>query len=106
MGWSISHGNSPRGTHYRSAGAMFEVGQQVAHIVSAGEWRMVEPLFRLANHADGPFAIPARDAKRMAGVLYKAASHKLMPRTDRGAVRELADAAQRAATSGQSWEWS
>ncbi|MFJ4637582.1 hypothetical protein ACIP69_18400 [Streptomyces hygroscopicus] len=112
MGWTISHGNSQRGKNYRSAGAMHDVGQQVAHIVTAKEWRTVEKLFKLANSGDGPFTIPHREAGKMAAVLRKAASHPLMPRSFVGdslvsadAVRELADAAQRAATVRQSWEW-
>lgn len=113
MGWSISHGNSARGTNYRSGGAMCDVGQQVAHVVTAKEWRTVEKLFKLANSGDGPFSIPPREAGKMAAVLRKAASHQLMPRSFVGdslviaeAVRELADAAQRAATARQPWEWS
>ena len=112
MGWTISHGNSTRGTNYRSAGAMHDVGQQVAHIVTGKEWRTVEKLFK-AQHADGPFSIPPREAGKMAAVLRKAAAHPLMPRSFVGdslvsadAVRELADAAQRAATARQPWEWS
>ncbi|MGW3427948.1 DUF7739 domain-containing protein [Streptomyces melanosporofaciens] len=106
MGWSISHGNSPRGTNYRSATAMYEVGQQVAHVVTGREWRTVEKLFKLANSGDGPFTIPHREAGQMALVLRKAAAHRLMPRTFTANVRELAKAAQRAATARQSWEWS
>lgn len=113
MGWSISHGSSPRGANYRSASAMHEVGQQVAHLVSGSDWRTVRKLFKLANSGDGPFTIPPREAGKMAGVLRKAASHPLMPRRFVGgslvsadAVRELADAAQRAATARQTWEWS
>ncbi|MFD5384283.1 hypothetical protein ACFWMG_04800 [Streptomyces sp. NPDC127074] len=106
MGWSISHGNIPRGTNYRSATAMYEVGQQVAHVVTAKEWRTVEKLFRLANSGDGPFSIPHREAGKMAAVLREAAAHRLMPRSFVANVRELADAAQRAATARQPWEWS
>lgn len=106
MGWSISHGNSPRGTNYRSAGAMVEVGQQVAHLVTGAEWRTVKKLFKLANSGDGPFAISHRDAGRMAAVLHKAAGHPKMPVSFQGPIREVADAAQRAASARQPWEWS
>lgn len=113
MGWSISHGNSPRGMNYWSAGAMCEVGQQVAHVVSGSDWRIVRKLFRLANSSDGPFTISHREAGRMAAVLRKAAGHPMMPAdfqgdglVSAGAVRELADAAQRAASARQPWEWS
>ena len=106
MGWSISHGNSPRGTNYRSAGAMVEVGQQVAYLVTGAEWRTVKKLFKLANSGDGPFSIPPREAGEMAAVLRKAASHQMMPRSFVAGVREVADAAQRAATARQPWEWS
>lgn len=106
MGWSISHGNSPRGTNYRSAGAMCEVGQQVAHVVSGSDWRAVRKLFKLANSGDGPFTISHGDAGRMALVLRKAAGHPKMPVSFREPIREVADAAQRAAAARQPWEWS
>ena len=113
MGWSISHGNSPRGTNYRSASAMHDVGKQVAHLVSGREWRTVAKLFNLANSGDGPFSIPPREAGKMATVLRKAADHPLMPARFIGeslvsaaAVRELADAADRAASTRQPWRWS
>ncbi|MGW4075988.1 DUF7739 domain-containing protein [Streptomyces asiaticus] len=101
MGWSNSHD-----TASRSATAMYEVGQQVAHVATAKEWRTVEKLFKLANSGDGPFTIPHREAGKMATVLREAAAHRLMPRTFTANVREIADAAQRAATARQPWEWS
>lgn len=112
MGWTISHGNSTRGTNYRSGGAMSDVGQQVAHVVSGRDWRTVQKLFKLANSSDGSFSIPPREAGKMAAVLRKAADHPMMPTRFVGdslvsadAVRELADAAQRAAAARQPWEW-
>lgn len=112
MGRSISHGNGARGTIYRSGSAMHEVGQQVAHLVTASDWRVVKDLFHLAQRADGPFSIPASKAGPMAAVLRKAADHPLMPATFQGdglvsapAVRELADAAGRAAAAREPWEW-
>ncbi|MCQ8831777.1 DUF7739 domain-containing protein [Streptomyces malaysiensis] len=101
MGWSTSHD-----TTHRSADAIQEVGQQVAHVATGKDWRTVQPLFQLANRADGPFTIPAREAGRMAAVLEKAAGHSLMPIAWRTEVASLADAAQRAATARQPWEWS
>lgn len=101
MGWSTSHD-----TANRSADAIQEVGQQVAHVVTAKDWRTVQPLFHLANRADGPFTVPAREAGRMALVLGKAAAHSLMPAAWAGDVAALAKAAQRAATARQPWEWS
>ncbi|MEU1663585.1 hypothetical protein ABZ547_08215 [Streptomyces sparsogenes] len=74
-------------------------------MLSAKDWRAVHKLFNLANRADGPFTISARDAGRMATVLNKAASHSLMPAAWRGEVAQLADAAQCAATARQPWEW-
>lgn len=101
MGWSNSHD-----TTYRSATLMHEASRHVSYVVSAGDWRTVRNLFQFANTGDGPFQIPHRDAGRMAGVLRKAAGHPKMPVSFQGPIRELADAAQRAASARQSWEWS
>lgn len=113
MGWTISHGNTPSGNLYRSASAMHDVGRHISHLVTATEWRDVKELFRLAQRADGPFEIPARQAGHMAAVLHKAADHPLMPTVareddlaDAGAVHELADAASRAAAARRAWKWS
>lgn len=100
MGWSTSHDSVNR-----SADAMCEVGRHVANVLSAKDWRTVQKLFRLANRADGPFTISAREAGRMAAVLNKAAGHLLMPAAWRGEVVLLAEAAQCAATARQPWEW-
>lgn len=105
MGWSISHGNSIRGTNYRSGTAMYEVGQHVVRIVTPADWRDVERLFYLANHADGPFSIQPRKARRMAEVLRAAAEHRSMSRDLKEGVEELADAADRAADARQRWKW-
>lgn len=101
MSWSNSHD-----TTCRSATLMYEASRHVSYVVSAGDWRIVRTLFQFANTGDGPFQIPHRDAGHMALVLRKAAGHPKMPTSFQGAIRELAAAAQRAATARQSWEWS
>jgi hypothetical protein len=107
MGWTISHGTT---TLYRSAGAMGDVARHVAHVLPATDWRIVQPMFDLAQCADGPFTIHADQAGRIGRLLHKAANHPLMPKAgadcSAGWVRELADAAQQAARTGQSWQWS
>ncbi|NUP49182.1 MAG: hypothetical protein HOW97_18025 [Catenulispora sp.] len=98
MGWS-------NGGAYRSAGAMHELGQHMAHVLPAGEWRAVQSLFRSAQWADGPFEIAPADTRRMAAVFRAAAGHRLMPREWAVSADELAAVAEQHATRGVPWEW-
>jgi hypothetical protein len=84
---------------------MVELGQHVAHIVTASEWRTIQPLFHNANRGDGPFDIAARDAARMAQIFRTAAASPRMPVFWATSARELADVAERHAQSGQPWPW-
>lgn len=99
MGWS-------NGGAYRSATAMVELGQHIAHIVTASEWRTIQPLFHNADYGDGPFDVAARDAARMAQIFRTAAASPLMPDAWATSARELADVAESHAQGGQPWTWS
>ncbi|MCT9092871.1 hypothetical protein N4G70_28960 [Streptomyces sp. ASQP_92] len=100
MGISISHGVQST----RSALTISNLGQQLAHVLSATEWRELADLF------DGGFAdvasIPPREAGRIGELLHKAARHRLMGAEWSSLAVEIGDAAQRAARAGQNWEWS
>lgn len=99
MGWSISHGVQ----NTRSATTIHNLAQHLAHVLSAADWRIVEPVF--GGRADGPFRVPHNDARQIAAALRRAVSHRKMP-ADWGALaREFADAAQKAADARQAWEW-
>ncbi|MFE4671098.1 hypothetical protein [Streptomyces sp. NPDC056723] len=100
MGISISHGVG--GT--RSGLTISNLGQHLAHVLTASEWREIGDLF------DGRFAdvasIPPREASRIGDLLHDAAGHRLMDPAWGNLARELGDAANRAAASGQNWTWS
>jgi hypothetical protein len=99
MGWS-------NGGAYRSASAMYELGQHMAHALPAADWRAVAPLFRLAQRADGPFEIAPGDADRMAVAFRAAAGHRLMPREWMVSASELAAVAAQHAAARRPWRWS
>lgn len=96
MGWTISHGI--RNT--RSATTIHNLAQHLAHVLPASDWRTIEPVF---GDRSGD---PHNDARRIAAVLRRAASHRKMPRDWGQLAREFADAAQKAANARQAWEWS
>lgn len=100
MGIDISHGvKGPR-----SATIISNLGEQLAHVLSAREWRELVDLFdgRLADVA----SIPPREAGRIGELLHKAARHRLMGAEWASLAVEIGDAAQRASRAGQNWEWS
>lgn len=103
MGWNISHGTNQNGEMRRSYTSMDNLGQQLAHVLSARDWRILKPLF--ARRSADPFTISPRDAGRMAGVLHAAARNPLLPTDWSLTAVELADSAQNAAAARQSWEW-
>jgi hypothetical protein len=100
VGISISHG--VQGS--RSALTISNLGQQLAHVLSAREWREIADLF------DGRFSdvasIPPRQAGRIGDLLHKAARHRLTGAEWADLAVEIGDAAQRAAHAGQNWQWS
>ncbi|MFE4857349.1 hypothetical protein [Streptomyces sp. NPDC056670] len=100
MGFNVSHGTKGP----QSATTISNLGQQLAHVLSAREWREIADLFdaRFADIA----SIPPREAGRIGELLHKAARHRLMGAEWASLAVELGDAAQRAARAGQNWEWS
>ncbi|SHL75228.1 hypothetical protein [Streptomyces yunnanensis] len=99
MGWTISHGVQ----NTRSATTIHNLAQHLAHVLSASDWRAIEPVF--GYRSGDPFQVPHADARRLAAVLRRAANHRKMP-ADWGALaRELADSAERAASARQPWKW-
>jgi hypothetical protein len=100
MGISISHGVPST----RSALTIANLGQHLAHALSGSEWREIGYLF------DGRFAdvasIPPREASRIGDLLHKAAGHRAMESDWGSLAKEIGDAANRAAASGQNWTWS
>jgi hypothetical protein len=100
MGISISHGGPARPP---SATVIGNLGQHLAHVLSAREWREISDLFggRFADVA----SIPPHEAGRIGDLLHKAARHRLMDREWGSLAVEIGDAARRAARAGQNWEW-
>lgn len=103
MGWNISHGTNASGEFRRSYTSMSNLAQQLAHVLSAADWRSIAYLF---NRPDGdPFTVAPAEAGRVARVLCRAADHRLMPGDWVTTVEELADTAIRAATANEPWTW-
>ena len=99
MGISISHG-----VRYTSATTITELGQHLAHVLKASEWREIDDLF--GKRYDDITHMPPAEAGRIGDLLHKAAAHRLMPADWRSLAIEIGDAAKRAARAGQTWEWS
>ncbi|MCX4720008.1 hypothetical protein OG818_30255 [Streptomyces virginiae] len=101
MGISISHGS--QGEERRSGLSIQQLGQHLAHVLTARDWNQVRHLF------DGSFGgdldIEPTHAGRIADILRAAAEHHLMPE---GWAREadlFANAARRASRAGEPWTW-
>ncbi|MEU4154767.1 hypothetical protein [Streptomyces antimycoticus] len=99
MGISISHG--ARGP--RSATTIANLGQHLAHVLNASEWRELAPLFD--GTLDDIASISPRQAGRIGDLLHKAARHRIMPTGWGHLAAEIGTAAHRAARAGQNWEW-
>lgn len=99
MGICISHSTGQS----RSALTISNLGEQLAHVLPASDWRQISHLF------DGRFAdvasIPPRQAGQTAAILRQAAQHRLMPPNWADLATVFADAAQRAARAQQPWTW-
>ncbi|MFF4574857.1 hypothetical protein [Streptomyces sp. NPDC001410] len=103
MGWNVSHDTNQHGEFRRSYTSMSNLAQQLAHVLTASDWRSIAYLF---NRPSGdPFTVDPAEAGRVAQVLHTAATHQLMPGDWGATANELADAADRAAAAGQPWEW-
>lgn len=100
MGISISHGVP----NTRSALTISNLGQHLAHTLTAGEWREVSHLFD--GHLRAPVYTPPASAGRVGELLHKAAAHRAMEPGWGELAILLGDAAKRAARAGQTWEWS
>ena len=103
MGWNISHGTDSNGEVRRSYTTMTNLGQQLAHVLSARDWRTIAPLF--ARREEARFTVSHRDAGRMARVFRTAARNRLLPTDWSLTAIELADSAESAAKARQPWEW-
>ncbi|MGQ4513674.1 DUF7739 domain-containing protein [Streptomyces sp. DW26H14] len=105
MGWNVSHGSNQNGEERRSYTSVYNFAQQLAHVLSAREWKELAPIFNRQGPAD-PFDVPPRQAARVADLLDKAAGHRKMPSDWADMARLFAAAARRASQAGQMWEWS
>ncbi|MEV6726881.1 hypothetical protein AB0M94_38925 [Streptomyces xanthochromogenes] len=103
MGWNISHGTDRNSEYRRSYTQISNLGQHLAHVLSAADWRSIQYLFN--RRSGDPFTVAAAEADRIAALLYQAANHRLMPADWAEDVQLLADAADRAAAAGESWTW-
>lgn len=102
MGWNIGH-RPDTDDMRRSYTSMHNLGQHLAHVLSAGEWRTIKPLFK--RRTEEYFTVSPADAARMATVIRAAAGHRKMPVDWAQDARELADSAQNAADIRRPWNW-
>lgn len=105
MGWTIDHAGYGETLRW-SAKQLDNLSKQIAHAVTAAQWRIVLPLFDQAQRADGPFEITWREAAPIADVLHLAACSSLMPEDWADFTHTLAAAADRAAKAREPWRWS
>jgi hypothetical protein len=90
----------------RSALQLEQLAQQMAHVLPARQWRIVQGLFDAVAHADGPFVFDASVAYRYAEVFRAAAAHPKMPADWGRFALDVADHASAAIRSGRPWRWS
>lgn len=100
MGISISHADGAS----RSALTVSNLGQRLADVLPARDWRQIRHLF------DGRFAdiqqIAPAEAKQIAAILRTASNHRRMPGEWAELARLIADAAESAHRAGETWTWS
>lgn len=99
----ISHGSAPWGTETLSYSGFAEMGQHLAHVLPAGDWREIKFLF--AGH-DMVGRINPDRAGRIADIFAKGAKHRLMSRDMADTVRRWSAAGYRAWQAGEPWSWS
>ncbi|UNZ20612.1 hypothetical protein [Streptomyces sp. 891-h] len=102
MGWNISHRPDADDMCY-SATSTHNLGQQIAHVLPARDWRRVRPLFD--RRSGDPFTVSARDAGDMARILTASAQHPKMPADWAQDAQQLADSARKAADTRSAWTW-
>lgn len=99
MGIRISHSTGQS----RSALTISNLGEQLAYVLPARDWRQISHLF------GGSFSdiaeIPHREAGKIEAILRNAAAHRLMPTNWADLARIFADAAGRAHRARQPWTW-
>jgi hypothetical protein len=105
MGINISHGTNRYGQIYRSGSAVAALGHQLAYVLSPSDWRTIQYLFSGKRRSDDELVGPD-EARRIAVVLRKAASHSKMSADGALDALEFATAADLAADSGEPWTWS
>lgn len=99
MGISISHGVPST----RTALTIANLGQHLAHTLTSREWGEVAHLFD--GRLCAPVSTPPAQAKRIAALLFKAASSRAMDPEWGQLAALLAASARRAAAANQTWEW-
>jgi hypothetical protein len=85
---------------------MYELGQHMAHVLPARQWRSVRGLLDLAQRADGPFSFSPAETYRLAEAFRAAAAHPKMPACWAQSASELAEIAGQHRDAGKPWRWS
>jgi hypothetical protein len=101
MGWTIRNGSDSSAPSYL---AVEQLGKACADVLPGRDYRTLKSLFRRRDAE--PFTVSPRDARNMATVLTRAASHKRMPTAQAVLANKLAQSAQAAVDSRQPWNWS
>ncbi|MFE7580774.1 hypothetical protein ACFU5Y_04300 [Streptomyces gardneri] len=103
MGWSISHGGTPRGTYsYTSVDNLF------ARLKKAASWGQRRTLKPILSHRSGEayFSVEPRTAADIGATLIDVAP--LLARDDdwQGLAIQIGQSALRAAQADEPWVWS
>ncbi|MFE7427809.1 hypothetical protein [Streptomyces sp. NPDC057545] len=104
MGWTISHATPAGDPTCRSYRWVATISENLAHALTARDWALLKPV--VSRRTGDPFSVSPDRARTAAGLLRRAAESGLMTSETARDALLLADAADRAATSGQSWQWS
>lgn len=103
MGWSISHGGTPRGTYsYTTVDRLFVRLKKTA---SWGQRRTLKPILSRRS-GEAFFSVEPRTAADIGATLIDLAP--LLPRDDdwQGLATQIGQSALRAASANETWVWS
>lgn len=100
MAWTMT---DPHGQVGASYGAVAALGEQLADVLTARQWRTLRPVF--GSRSGDPFDVSPSQAREVASLLTTAA-HSGRLRADSALLAlGLAESANRSASAGHPWSW-
>lgn len=101
MSWTMTDPHSQVGASY---GAVATLGDQLADVLTARQWRKLRPVF--GSRSGDPFDVPPSLAGEVAKLLHAAAASGRMSPAVALLALGLSESAGRAASAGRPWRWS